>query len=206
MKRNLALLAACASAAAILTAGSASAAATVLSTGSFNDNPDHQYTLIPFTVTEGITSSAAGTMNVPQGKTVTDDFSFGIGDNYQTTAFGSFGLDTAKQQFTDANLQLYSGTVSGTHTFISGIDYDPATDTQQSLQADLMPGTYFVQATVTAPSSSIKGDSSPITLSATVHHISAAPEPSTWLLMMMGVGALGMGLRYQRRQFGALAA
>lgn len=204
MKRNLALFAACASAAAMMVAGAAHATVTKVTTGTYVANPNESYDLNPYFVKTGTTSSAKDTKNVPGGVTQTYDFSFGIKNDLKTTAFGSFGFDEDDQQaFTDANLQLYSGTVGGTYAFVTGIDYDPQTDPQQSFSADLSPGNYFVQATVTTAKG---GGSSPITLSATVHHISAAPEPSTWLLMMMGVGALGLGLRYQRRQLGALAA
>ena len=204
MRRNLTLFAACATAAALAATTGANAAVTVLTSGSFDATPDHQYALTPFTLTEDTTSSAAGTKNVPAGSSETYDFSFNIDDVYNTTAFGSFGFNRDNMQaFTDANLQLYSGIVDGTHNFITGVDYDPQIDVQQSLSSNLTPGNYFVQAKVTTATG---GSSSPITLSATVHHISAAPEPSTWLLMMMGVGALGMGLRYQRRQGLALTA
>jgi len=36
--------------------------------------------------------------------------------------------------------------------------------------------------------------------------ISAAPEPSTWLLMMAGIGAAGLWLRRAKASSGALAA
>ena len=189
-------LAACCAVGALAAAGSAHATATVLTSGSFDPTPNQIYTLTPSDVMPGVTSSAKDTMNVPGGTTETYDFKFSIDQTYGTTAFGSFGFDDAGSAVTDANLQLFAGTPNKPGTFITGLDYNPSTDPQQSLQANLNGGNYFVQTRITTPA----GSSVPVTLSATVHAISAAPEPSTWLLMMGGVSGLGMALRLQRRR------
>ena len=201
MNRTFLGLAAGAAFAALAAAGSAEAAVTVLSTGSFNATPNQIYNL--GTLDTGQSTSNVSTDNVAAGATVTYDFKFNIGDSYVSSSMGSYGVNTAGAAFTNANLQLYSGTVNGTHAFITGVQYDPATDPQQSITANLASGSYFVQTTETAPAG---GSSAPLSFSATVHKVSAAPEPSTWLLLLMGVGAMGWALRARRHGVALTAA
>ena len=164
--------------------------------------PDQSYNLTPFTLEPGHTSTV-DTQSAPAGSSVYD-FAFNLDGTYGTTASGNFTISANEaENFTDANLELFSGTPTdyADATYITGVDYDPATQPQQTLSAVLQPGNYFVQAKVQVP----KGDTGPFTVQATVKSISKAPEPSTWLLMMAGVGGLGLALR-RRRDAADLAA
>jgi hypothetical protein len=65
-------------------------------------------------------------------------------------------------------------------------------------------GVYRLSDSITDPSGSgpITNDS-PVTLAV---EVVAVPEPSTWVLMLAGVGLGGAMLRYGRRRDGVIAA
>ena len=132
--------------------------------------------------------------------TATYDFSFSLANTYGTSATGSFTVvPQFSENFSDAQLELFSGTPANfsSATALDLVDFNPSKKDEARTLADILnPGNYFVQATVTVP----KGDTGPFTVAATVKSISKAPEPSTWLLMMLGVGGLGLALR---RRLGA---
>lgn len=150
------------------------------------------YELLPDPLTPG-TVSTSPTITVGSGTTF-DDFTFSLLNTYNTSATGmyfefpSFGLS-----IDSADLTLYAGTPTspGQEIATTGV-FNPAT-TGETLGASLTSGNYFLQSSVTVPA----GSSGAFSVGATV---SAAPEPSSWALMILGVGAMGVALRRARRR------
>ena len=155
------------------------------------------YELSPDPLTPG-TVSTSPTITVGAGTTV-DDFTFSLMSAYNTASTGLFfELPTFGYEISSADLSLYAGTPSAPGAELADTGtFDPATSSK-TLGAVLGIGDYFVQSTVTVPS----GETGAFSVAATV---SAAPEPSVWLLMMLGVGLVGLALRSAGRKLGISA-
>jgi len=116
----------------------------------------------------------------------TDDFTFSIpSKDYVGT---TFTLDLTGLQTGSDSLAIFKGTPG------SGTQVGPTTVNGSSIDATLLPGSYYAQAVITAPAGEIGGFTAQVIASP----VSAAPEPSTWVLMIAGVAMTGGMLRYRR--------
>ena len=88
---------------------------------------------------------------------------------------------------------LYSGTPSGSHTFLQ----TSPVSTSSFLALDLTPGNYFIQIKPSYIAKNGEVDSGSV--------ITAVPEPAAWSLMILGVTAIGGALRSRRRPVPAAA-
>jgi hypothetical protein len=148
------------------------------------------YELEPDPLTPGIVSTSP-TVTVKTGTTV-DDFTFDILNDYNTSSTGLFfEFPAYGLAITSADMTLYSGTPAdpGSEIVDTGT-FDPSTTTK-TLGSTLTSGDYFVQSSVTVP----QGATGAFSIAATV---SAAPEPASWVLMIVGIG--GIGLAFRRKQ------
>lgn len=82
------------------------------------------------------------------------------------------------------SFDLYSGTPTGTHSLIAA----SPVSTSSVLSELLTPGAYFVQVTPSQIAVNKEVDSGSL-IAASV------PEPASWALMLIGVGAIGAALR-----------
>ena len=175
------------------------------------------YAYNPLPVTPN-TISTAGTLDINDTKsaaTFTDDFTFTISGNYQTTLSAVFNYKTPASYdlISSADLSLFRGVPGvGTQTQLATTgtqDFSSTSPTTFTLfvSEPLTPGVdYYLQSTITVPNggTALNGRSPydrgayGVTANA-AEIVSAAPEPGVWALMMIGVGMMGAALRFGRR-------
>ena len=172
------------------------------------------YSLLPLPVaTTGVPSSASAGDDNRAGKSTasfTDDFLFTVAGNYSTALGGLYFEQTPSKtyQIATTDLTLFTGTPTtpGSELGTTGVvNLDDATAgvPSISLTEPLTAGqTYFLQDVITVPA----GKLGSYTISAVASPMSAAPEPSSWMLMIGGVAMAGVALRFGRRSLGSLAA
>jgi hypothetical protein len=75
------------------------------------------------------------------------------------------------------------------------------------VQQIVLPTVFASQTLTSITFNSIaSNDGEPFLAALTTSDVSAAPEPSTWALMLLGVGGVGAALRMVRRKAGAIVA
>ena len=141
------------------------------------------------------TTFTSNTVNHQTGGSYTDYFTFNTSELLSEFSTGAF-TESAPFSITSADLTLYAGMVgSGTEIATSGI-FDPMTMATPTVAGrDLAPGNYYIESDVVVP----QGSQGSYTVTATTQ-VSAAPEPGTWALMVLGLGLIGLTLRTARRQ------
>ncbi len=162
------------------------------------------YTLNPEPLTSISTSSASATdINTAKGAvttTFTDDFLFTLAQGYDATITAQFFEKTPAKNdvITAYDLTLYavgSSTPIAT-TGMTSVSTAKGTPSGDNF-LDSIPlgvGNYDIRAQVVVPG----GDVGKYTVSATAS-VSAAPEPASWALMIVGVGLAGAMMRSVRR-------
>lgn len=141
------------------------------------------------------TTFTSNTINHKTSGSYTDYFTFNTNELLSEFSTGAF-TESAPFGIDSADLTLYAGMVgSGTEIATSGI-FDPMTMATPTVAGrDLAPGDYYIQSNVVVP----QGSQGSYTVTATTQ-VSAAPEPGTWALMVLGLGLAGLTLRTARRQ------
>jgi hypothetical protein len=167
------------------------------------------YALTPGPLALGVTPSA-GAFDANFGSkspvTFTDDFTFTT--NSRLSDGFAVILDeypSVIDKISAVDLSVYAGTPTDPGKLIETGDFtadesDPVVS--EFLPAVVLgPGSYFLQAEVTVPGGDLAyytAQAAPAPAPALPPTVSAAPEPTTWTLMIAGVAAVGLGLR--RRQ------
>jgi len=181
MKRFI--LAAAASAAAIVAVAPASAATFVTNLGTINVPPDAFFT-------PSIMPMAAGSVDAYYNFTLASSFTVN-GASFTSTApgavsfnsvgvYGGTGVDG--QTGAPAGTRFSFNNVQESNSFGNAIGFTPVT---------LQAGTYTIYLSGTAASQNTIGSS--IRFSAPI------PEPATWGLMLLGFGMVGVGLRARKQ-------
>ena len=139
------------------------------------------------------TTFTSNTINHKTSGSYTDYFTFNTTELLAEFTTGAF-TESAPFGITSADLTLYAGMIgSGMEIATSGI-FDPMTMVTPTVAGrDLAPGDYYIKSDVVVPSGSMGS----YTVTATTQ-VSAAPEPGTWALMLLGLGLVGFSLRTAR--------
>ena len=138
-------------------------------------------------------SSGGGSLDVWVTRTdITGPVPNGIRSSFTSNTLTT-GWSLTEQSYFSASNQIFGGTLLSAYTFMP-----PGLGTFSANAAAAGAGPYSVtqRYTITAPSSG----QSLATIS-----MAAVPEASTWALMIMGFGGVGVMLRSRRRQGAALA-
>jgi len=192
----------------------ASLAMAVLTAGSVQAGT---YALTPGPLALGVTPSAGAfdaNFGSKSATTFTDDFTFTT--NSELADGFAVLLDeypAAIDKISAVDLSVYEGSPTDPGKLIetgSFIADESLPVSAESLPAVLLgPGSYFLQADVTVPGGDLAyytAQAAPAPASALPPTVSAAPEPSTWLLMIAGIAAIGIGLRRRPSASDSVAA
>jgi len=161
-------------------------------------------------VINGSLSSADATFNSPNAgnpptSTSSGAFSYDAYGFTVNTA-GTYAITAASRVF-DTYLGLYQGAFNPQSPLVNVLQYDDDSGaaTDSLINRSLSTGVqYFAVVTSFAPSS--RGNYS-LTISGpgTATIGAAVPEPATWAMMILGMGAVGFAMR-RRKQIGAPVA
>jgi hypothetical protein len=147
---------------------------------------------------KGVITHTSPTVNHTAG-TFTDEFDFTASTGLMEFTTGAY-TEASPFAITSADFTLYSD-ATGKAITSSGA-FDPQTSVTPTISADLDAGKYYLLSTITVPTGSLGS----YTLTATSLSVSAAPEPSTWALMIAGVGMIGAVLRRKNGLTAAVSA
>lgn len=219
VRNSKSLLAAGAAAAMAFTAAAAHATSCTNNPANecASNSSGRTYAYTPLPVTPS-TISTAGTVDINDTKsnaTFTDNFTFTIAGNYQTTLSAVFNYKTpaAYDLISSADLSLFQGVPGiGTQNLLATTGVQAFSSTSPTtfslfVSEPLMPGVnYYLQSAIVVPHGGSGTIRSPynqgvygVTANA-AQIVSAAPEPGVWALMMVGVGMIGAALRFGRRR------
>ena len=151
-------------------------------------------TVYPLGLLAPDTTTTVSTVNEGSGSD-SDTFTFSIAGSDEVLSTGAFTQGGAFS-ITDVDLKLYSAA----NVLEGEVHYDPQTTLSQTVDVSLPAGSYYILADTTVPA----GSAGSYTLTATT--VSAAPEPSIWMLMIAGVAMIGGALRLRRRNDWSMTA
>jgi PEP-CTERM motif len=143
------------------------------------------------TITQGLAgdpfsglSSIGGFPVMALSKTNTYDFTFAMGSPLVGDTQTQFQAQIIGGKAELISFDLYSGTPTGSHAFIaaSPVAYSSV------LSEDLKAGDYYVQITPTQIAANDEVVSGSLI-------VATVPEPASWALMILGIGAAGGALR-----------
>jgi len=205
--------------AALASATSPAAAAVVYNEGTSGDLSNSGLTPTPITFTLGENIVTGTTGRTEAGAIDRDYWTFTIGANQQLVAlnvlqgtvplgFSFIGIQSGNQVTLDPATLTAAGLLGWTHYQTTDIgtnildDIGVAKNGSTGFNGALGAGTYSVWLQEISPTPQGTNPRLPFSFAFIV---SGVPEPSTWAMMLLGFGAMGLALRSQRRTAAATA-